>query len=333
MSKIRRVDFSPDEFLAGTTDLTLEETGAYWKACSLMYSRGGPILDDEVWIAKVLCCHVRTWRRVRERLVTMGKLRERDGCLINDRTEIEIGRARGRIGQAKEAADESARKRRERSSGGSRPFETAESGARDGGGTDEGDARDRGGDAQNRRVSSNNNRLGRATASGGERANHQPSTTNYQKEDSLSQAARAQPLPDGWWPSDALLDRARALRPDIQPARLKLETQGFNSRQRADNRHSHNWDESFVAWILKTKIEERGINGSQQRTSTSRPNGNGTQAANKAAFGAALNRLRDQGSAGGGNRDRREEGDEARDVEATVLDVGQGSAGNGEGGA
>lgn len=151
------------------------------------------------------------------------------------------------------------------------------------------------------------------------------------EEDSHSQAGRAQPLPDGWWPSDALLDRARQTRPDIQPARLKLETQGFISRKRTDNAHSHNWDETFIGWIIKTKIEERGINGAQRTGTTQR--GGGSQARNRAAFGAALDRLRREGSAGGGDRDRRQEGDDARDVEATVLDVGQGSTGNGEEGA
>jgi len=142
-----------------------------------------------------------------------------------------------------------------------------------------------------------------------------------EEEDSPSQG-RAQPLPPDWGPSEALLERARKLRPDIQPGRMKLETQGFVSRKLGDNAHSHNWDEAFIGWILKTKIEERGINGSH-RTGSTQGSG-GSQARNRAAFGAALSRLRDQGSAGGGDRDRGEEGDDAREVEATVLDAGQG---------
>jgi uncharacterized protein YdaU (DUF1376 family) len=46
MSKVRRVDFSPDEWIAGTRELTMEERGAYWDVCALIYSRGGPIPDD-----------------------------------------------------------------------------------------------------------------------------------------------------------------------------------------------------------------------------------------------------------------------------------------------
>ena len=113
--KIRRVDFSPDEWLAGTRDLTAEERGLYWDCCALMYSRGGPIADDERWLGKALAVDVRMWRRIRCRLLILGKLREVsvDGRphLINDRSEREIAKATGRISQARDAAEESARRR------------------------------------------------------------------------------------------------------------------------------------------------------------------------------------------------------------------------------
>ncbi len=172
MSKIRRVDFSPDEFLAGTTDLTLEETGAYWKACSLIYSRGGPVLDDEAWLARALGCHVRTWRKVRERLFELGKLRlvDLDGRqhITNGRAERELGHATKRIDQAREAAEESARKRREK----------AEGQARDGRGEGEGQARDGRGEGENSDVSANINELDQAGAT--PRSSSQPSTINHQ---------------------------------------------------------------------------------------------------------------------------------------------------------
>lgn len=41
--KIRRVDFSPDEWLAGTVELSNEDRGVYITICALIYSRGGPI--------------------------------------------------------------------------------------------------------------------------------------------------------------------------------------------------------------------------------------------------------------------------------------------------
>src|SRR5581483_1414767 len=104
MSKVRRVDFSPDEWLVGTRELELDERGAYWDACSLIYSRGGPIADDERWLAKALACDVRTWRRLRARLLEVGKLRvvtiDGQPHLTNERAEREIERANGRIEKA-----------------------------------------------------------------------------------------------------------------------------------------------------------------------------------------------------------------------------------------
>lgn len=78
------------------------------------------------------------------------------------------------------------------------------------------------------------------------------------------------------------------------------------------------------AW-MKRNIEGN-LNGQTPRSQRA-----GSQVANAAILGAALHRLRDQGSAGGGDRDRRQEADEARDVEATVLDAGQGCTRGSEG--
>ena len=66
------------------------------------------------------------------------------------------------------------------------------------------------------------------------------------EEKTPSPSACAKPFPPNWEPSAEVLERAKKTRPDIQPARLKLETQGFIARQKADNRHSHVWDESFI---------------------------------------------------------------------------------------
>ena len=114
MAKVRRIDFSPDEWLAGTRELSLEERGAYWDVCALIYSRGGPVNDDEVWIAKALTCHVRTWRTIRARLIAAGKLASVDGKLVNLRTLREIQRAESRLKSSRKASEESAKARRER---------------------------------------------------------------------------------------------------------------------------------------------------------------------------------------------------------------------------
>ncbi len=98
--KPRRIDYFPDEFLVGTTDLTLEEAGAYWKVCSLIYSRGGPVDDDDRWIAKAIAADVRKWKPIRARLLTKGKLIRADGKLSNARCETELAKVRRRIEDA-----------------------------------------------------------------------------------------------------------------------------------------------------------------------------------------------------------------------------------------
>ncbi len=114
MAKIRRIDFSPDEFLVGVADLKHDEIGPYWVACSLMYSRGGPIADDDAWIARACGCHWRTWRRIKERLIEVGKLRATPDGLINDRVLKELEKAQGRLKKSAEAAQKSVRMRAER---------------------------------------------------------------------------------------------------------------------------------------------------------------------------------------------------------------------------
>lgn len=114
MSKVRRVDFSPDEWIAGTRELSMEERGAYWDVCALMYSRGGPIADDDAWIARTLGCNPRKWRSLKASLVAVGKLRIEGGQMVNGRAERELKRAQSRLKQARDAAEESAKQRRDR---------------------------------------------------------------------------------------------------------------------------------------------------------------------------------------------------------------------------
>lgn len=46
--KIRRIDFSPDEFLVGIAGMPAEEIGVYWVICALLYSTGRSIsINDE----------------------------------------------------------------------------------------------------------------------------------------------------------------------------------------------------------------------------------------------------------------------------------------------
>jgi uncharacterized protein YdaU (DUF1376 family) len=80
----------PDNFIAGTVGLTLEEKGAYSLVLDLMYVRGGPVPDEPRYIAGVCNCSVRKWNAIRQRLLDLGKIQVVDGYLTNHRAEEEI---------------------------------------------------------------------------------------------------------------------------------------------------------------------------------------------------------------------------------------------------
>jgi uncharacterized protein YdaU (DUF1376 family) len=56
------------------TGLTCEERGAYSTVLLLIYERAEPIPDDDAWIASLLWCSVRTWKKLRAALIVKGKL-------------------------------------------------------------------------------------------------------------------------------------------------------------------------------------------------------------------------------------------------------------------
>ena len=84
----------PDNFIAGTVGLTLEEKGAYSLLLDLMYVRSGPVPDEPRYIAGVCNCSVRKWNAIRARLLDLGKITIVGGFLTNHRAEEEIEIAR-----------------------------------------------------------------------------------------------------------------------------------------------------------------------------------------------------------------------------------------------
>jgi len=96
----------PDNFIAGTVGMTLEEKGAYSLLLDLMYVRSGPVPDEPRYIAGVCNCSVRKWNAIRQRLIDLGKIQVVDGYLTNHRAAEEIEIA-GKI--SREAAENGAK--------------------------------------------------------------------------------------------------------------------------------------------------------------------------------------------------------------------------------
>lgn len=111
MGKIRWYKRDPDAALAGMMCLSLEERGAYNTVLDLIYSQGGEVLDDERFIAGWLRCDIRVWKRIRKRLLDLGKLYLAGDALRNSRADRESTEALHRVVSAAEAGRSSGRKR------------------------------------------------------------------------------------------------------------------------------------------------------------------------------------------------------------------------------
>jgi uncharacterized protein YdaU (DUF1376 family) len=99
-SKIRRVDFSPDEWLAGTAELSEFDRGVYITVCALIYSRGGRI--GEELLKRHSRAHGNAINSSLLRLEGAGKI-VRNGLEIGQkRAEKELETARKRLGNASE---------------------------------------------------------------------------------------------------------------------------------------------------------------------------------------------------------------------------------------
>jgi uncharacterized protein YdaU (DUF1376 family) len=108
-SKVRRVDLSPSEYVAGVTGLlTVPEYAVYSLICMMIYERQRPILDDHKWLSQIFAhgTDPRTIRAAIEGLVRKEKVQRSGGDLMVNRCLSEIERASKRIKDATEAANE-----------------------------------------------------------------------------------------------------------------------------------------------------------------------------------------------------------------------------------
>ena len=80
----------PSAALAGMIGLTVEERGAYNAVIDLAYARAphGDVTDALVIAA--LAIRPQMWRRLKARLIALGKIRELDGKLLANRVETEV---------------------------------------------------------------------------------------------------------------------------------------------------------------------------------------------------------------------------------------------------
>lgn len=95
--RVRRVDFSPGDWIGGTLGMTLEEEGLYIRLVTRIYNHGGPIPSDRAGLAHLCGVRPQVMRRVLDRLIAMGKFDETSGKLTSNRCETELKLAANRI--------------------------------------------------------------------------------------------------------------------------------------------------------------------------------------------------------------------------------------------
>lgn len=107
MGRIRWYKRDPNAALAGFAVLTLEERGAYETVLDLIYAHDGDLNDDDHFLAGWMRSDVRVWRRLKKRLIELGKLYVHAGKLRNERADKEIDDALHRVASAATAGRQS----------------------------------------------------------------------------------------------------------------------------------------------------------------------------------------------------------------------------------
>lgn len=113
--KMRWVRIHIVDFLQGMRGMTFEERGFYWTAVLQMYDRMEPLPDDDRQAAMLLGCDIRTYRRLKLRLVALSKfIVDEKKRLHNERVDHEINRYIAEAQRKREVALRREEEKRER---------------------------------------------------------------------------------------------------------------------------------------------------------------------------------------------------------------------------
>lgn len=83
----------PKDAREGMRTLTLEERGAYNTLLDLIYETDNNVHDDDRYLAGVMGCDLRIWKRIRTRLLEMGKIQLEGGYIRNVRATNTLSQA------------------------------------------------------------------------------------------------------------------------------------------------------------------------------------------------------------------------------------------------
>lgn len=101
--KVRRIDYSPDEYISGVGGkLRADEQGVYWMICTLIMSEGGAIDRDDRRLSGLCRIRPADAGRITDKLIAMKKVHVDGRKLYQNRALTEIERSSNRIQSATE---------------------------------------------------------------------------------------------------------------------------------------------------------------------------------------------------------------------------------------
>lgn len=92
----------PRDFFEGTQRMSLELKGAYIMLLNLIYTRNGPVDDEDGYLARYVGCSIRKWQKLRLELVGLGKIKVVDGLIHNSRADEELSKRTSYVDQKRE---------------------------------------------------------------------------------------------------------------------------------------------------------------------------------------------------------------------------------------
>ena len=95
MTDIRRVDFYPNDWIAGVATLDVVDVGIFAMAEAMIYSHGGPIQKAD--LKRFVRCHGKAFENALARLVASGRLILNGSEISSKRCLNELEKARERI--------------------------------------------------------------------------------------------------------------------------------------------------------------------------------------------------------------------------------------------
>jgi hypothetical protein len=98
MTKVRRIDFYPDEWLAGTARLKPMQVAVYITACAMIYSHGEAVEREDLRLT--VGCPGRAFEDALAHLLKLGKLVEEGTRIDSKRCATELQKSRERIAKA-----------------------------------------------------------------------------------------------------------------------------------------------------------------------------------------------------------------------------------------